>query len=244
MNAVTKLGYLLLGGLVLTTHQTYASNVDEAPLGEAVERHLSIDTEYQRWSQHPEDVETELSDEIQTRETLEDALETVKLAGLVPDIHFETGVAQIPATTVESLGAILARMKDRINVRLHLIGHADNRPLSPRLQAIYGDNAGLSRERAGQVAEHFQTELALPPEAISFAWAGDTEPVASNATEEGRALNRRVEVEVWYDEVVDKVALEEFLVPHEIKRVKVCPWRRCASCATWTAIRSVRGCRT
>ena len=222
MNAVTKLGYLLLGGLVLTAHHTYASNVDEAPLGEAVERHLSTDADYQRWVQYPDDVETELSDEIQTRETVEDALETVKLSGLVPDIQFETGVAQIPETTVESLGAILERMKDRINVRLHLIGHADNRPLSPRLQAIYGDNAGLSRERAGQVAEHFQTSLALPPEAISFEWAGDTRPVASNATEAGRALNRRVEVEVWYDEVVDKVALEEFLVPHEIKRVKVC----------------------
>ena len=36
--------------------------------------------------------------------TLEDALETVKLSGLVPDIRFETGVAQIPDTTVESLG--------------------------------------------------------------------------------------------------------------------------------------------
>jgi len=194
----------------------YASNVDEAPIGEAVERHLSIDTEYQRWAQDPEDVETEVGDTIETRETLEDALETVKLSGLVPDIQFETGVAQIPDTTVESLGAILDRMEDRINVRLHLIGHADNRPLSPRLQAIYGDNAGLSRERAGQVAEHFQTSLALPPEAISFEWAGDTQPVASNETEEGRALNRRVEVEVWYDEVVDKVALEEFLVPHQI----------------------------
>ena len=190
----SKLSYLFLVLAVLMVMPVYASNVDEAPLGEAVERHLSIDTEYQRWAQHPEDVETELSDEIQTRETLEDALETVKLSGLVPDIRFETGVAQIPETTVESLGAILDRMKDRINVRLHLIGHADNRPLSPRLQAIYGDNAGLSRERAGQVAEHFQTSLALPPEAISFEWAGDTQPVASNATEEGRAQNRRVDV--------------------------------------------------
>ena len=134
-----------------------AANVDEAPIGEAVERHLSTDTEYTRWAQDPEDVETEVGDTIETRETVEDALETVKLSGLVPDIRFETGVAQIPDTTVESLGAILDRMKDRINVRLHLIGHADNRPLSPRLQAIYGDNAGLSRERAGQVAEHFQT---------------------------------------------------------------------------------------
>ena len=199
MNAVTRFGCLLLGVLVFVAQTTWASKVDETPLGEAVERHLPTDTEYQRWVQHPADVDTEVSDAIETRETLQDALETVKLSGLVPDIRFESGVAQIPETTVESLGAILARMKDRINVRLHLIGHADNRPLSPRLQAIYGDNAGLSRERAGQVAEHFQTSLALPPEAISFEWAGDTQPVASNATEEGRAMNRRVEVEVWYD---------------------------------------------
>ena len=222
MNAVTRFGWLLLGGLVLAGQQTYASNADEVPIGEAVERHLSIDTEYQRWAQDPDDVDTEIGDEIETRETLEDALETVKLSGLVPDIRFETGVAKIPDSTVVSLGEILERMKDRINVRLHLIGHADSQPLSPRLQAIYGDNNGLSRERAGQVAEHFQTALALPPEAISYEWAGDTQPVASNETAEGRAQNRRVEVEVWYDEVVDKVALEEFLVPHEIKRVKVC----------------------
>jgi len=117
-------------------------------------------------------------------------------------------------------------MKDRLNVRLHLIGHADSRPLSPRLQAIYGDNAGLSRERAGQVAEHFQTALALPPEAISYEWAGDTQPVASNQTAAGRALNRRVEVEVWYDEIAAKVGLEEILVPHEVKRVKVCRMAR------------------
>jgi flagellar motor protein MotB len=222
MNAVTRIRRLLLVVLLLSVQLSHASNVDEAPLGEAVERHLPTDTDYTRWAQDPDDVDTEVGDSIETRETLEDALETVKLSGLVPPIHFESGVAQIPATTVESLGAILARMQDRINVRLHLIGHADSQPLSPRLQAIYGDNAGLSRERAGQVAEHFQTALALPPEAVSYEWAGDTRPVASNATEEGRALNRRVEVEVWYDEVVDKVALEEFLVPHEIKRVKVC----------------------
>ena len=136
MNAVTKLGYLLLGAFILAAQQTHASNVDEAPIGEAVERHLSIDTEYQRWAQDPDDVETILSDEIETRETVEDALETVKLSGLVPDIYFETGVAQIPDSTVVSLGEILERMQDRINVRLHLIGHADSQPLSPRLQAI------------------------------------------------------------------------------------------------------------
>jgi flagellar motor protein MotB len=222
MNALTKLCNVLLWAAVLAAVPAHAAKVDETDMGEAVERHLSGDEPSMIWVQDPEDTAAEQGDTIETRETLEDALETVKLAGLVAPVHFESGIAQIPAATVESLGEILERMKDRINVRLHLIGHADSRPLSPRLQQIYGDNAGLSRERAGQVAEHFQTNLALPPEAISYEWAGDADPVASNATEEGRALNRRVEVEVWYDEVREKVALEEFLVPHQIKRVKVC----------------------
>src|SRR5436190_1601886 len=96
-------------------------------------------------------------------------------------------------------GSRRARLHDRKNVRLHLVGHADSQRLSPALAAKFGDNEGLSRERAGEVAEFLQTSLKLPPDAISYEWAGDTRPVASNATPEGRAQNRRVEVEVWYD---------------------------------------------
>ncbi len=222
MNAMYKLGYLSLLYMASASMPVAATNVEEAPIGEAVERHLSLDKPFGQWVQDPDRVDTEMGDTIDTRETVADALETVKLSNLVAPIRFESGIANIPEETVESLAAILARMRDRINVRLHLIGHADNRPLSYKLAQIYGDNGGLSRERAGKVAEHFQTALALPPEAISYEWAGDTVPVATNLTEEGRAQNRRVEVEVWYDEVVDRLSLEEFLVPHEIKRVKVC----------------------
>ncbi len=209
-------------GALLVTPAAMATKVEEAPIGEAVERHLSLDGPITQWVQDPDRVDTDISDTLEMQEKLTDTLETIKLSGLVPDIRFESGVAAIPDSTVESLADILERMKDRLNVRLHLIGHADNQPLSPRLQKIYGDNVGLSRERAGQVAEHFQTALALPPEAVSYDWAGDTDPIASNETAAGRAQNRRVEVEVWYDEIAEKVALEEILKPHEIKRVKVC----------------------
>jgi flagellar motor protein MotB len=222
MNILKWFSYVLALAALLTQSVSLAQDVDEAPLGEAVERHLSLDEPITEWVQDPGRVEEVLGDRIEVRETLEDALETIKLSNLVEPIRFESGVANIPDSTVESLAEILERMKDRLNVRLHLVGHADNRPLSPRLEEIYGDNAGLSRERAGQVAEHFQTALALPAEAISYEWAGDTLPVATNLTEEGRALNRRVEVEVWYDEVAKQAGLEEFLVPHEIQRVKVC----------------------
>ncbi len=221
MTLAFRLGFLM-PWLVLAVVPALASNVEEGSIGEAVERHLSLDDPFQLWAQDPDRVEAEEGDTLETREIVTDALETIKLSNLVEPIRFESGIADIPAETVESLGAILDRMDDRQNVRLHLIGHADNRPLSPRLVEIYGDNAGLSRERVGQVAEHFQTALALPPEAMSYEWAGDTQPVATNLTEEGRAANRRVEVQVWYDEARERVTLEEFLVPHEIKRLKVC----------------------
>ena len=201
MNA--KLKHLLLLGVALAVIPAHAQeNVDEAAIGEAVERHLADDP-FTEWVQDPARLDTEQGDAIELRESVEDGLETVKLSNLVPPIRFESGVAKIPGETVASLAEILERMRGQLNVRLHLVGHADDRPLSPRLQAIYGDNHGLSRERAGEVAEYLQAALSLPPEGVSYSWKGETQPVASNQTEEGRALNRRVEIEVWYDEVVD-----------------------------------------
>ena len=199
-----------------------AQDVDETSMGEAVERHLSTDIDYTEWAIDPDRLATEASDEIEVRETLVDALETIKLNNVVAPILFETGIAQIPEGTVEKLAEILDGMKDRINVRLHLVGHADNQPLSPRLVKIYTDNMGLSQERAGEVAEHMQTALALPAEAVSYSWRGDSDPAGSNASAAGRAVNRRVEVEVWYDEPRDRLGIEEFLIEREVTTVKVC----------------------
>ena len=83
-------------------------------------------------------------------------LATVKLTDVVPPIRFESGVADIPQSYVESLRKVLDDLRDRRNVRLHLVGHADDQPLSDALARVYGDNAGLSRERAGEVAEFLQ----------------------------------------------------------------------------------------
>ena len=218
MNALTRLIALVL----CLPIAVIAENVDEVSMGEPVERHLTNDIDYSEWVQDPDRLATEASDKIETREIVEDALETIKLGNVVAPILFESGIAQIPAGTVEALSEILNGMKDRLNVRLHLVGHADNERLSPRLARIYTDNMGLSRERAGEVAEYMQTALALPAEAVAYSWRGDLNPAASNNSAAGRARNRRVEVEVWYDEIRDQVGYEEFLVEHEVAAVKVC----------------------
>jgi len=195
---------------------------DEPPRGQAVEQHLPGERTPTPWVRDPSLIGAELGDRFETQEVAAEELETVKLTNVVPPVLFATGVAEIPDTTVAELRQVLAGLEGRRNVRLHLVGHADTQPLSPRLAAVFGDNEGLSRERSGQVAEFLQDALALPPEAISYEWAGDTDPVASNETEAGRAQNRRVEVEVWYDEVEDAVAIEEILVEQEFRQIKVC----------------------
>ncbi|MGE0623549.1 MAG: OmpA family protein [Pseudomonadales bacterium] len=191
-------------------------------VGEAVERHLSPDIEFTRWSRDPARLAEDAGDRLETRDVLLTEPETIKLKDVVPPIRFESGVAEVPQSTLTELRKVLESMRNRANVRLNLVGHADNQRLSPALAQRYGDNDGLSRERAGEVAELFQRALDLPPEAVSYEWAGDRQPVASNDTEAGRALNRRVEVEVWFDVLTDVVAEEEYVVTDDIRQIKVC----------------------
>jgi len=219
---MSKHRHLALIVALLMTASAGAAPADTTELGEPVERHLSGDQTFQRWSQDPDLLDSERGDRLEVQQVVGEELETVKLKDVVPPIRFESGVAQIPPDYVDKLARVLESMRFRRNVRLHFVGHADSQPLSDSLVRVFGDNSGLSRERAGEVAEYFKTALALPPEVITYEWAGDTQPIGSNETEEGRALNRRVEVEVWYDEVRDALRDEEVVVADDIKRIKVC----------------------
>jgi outer membrane protein OmpA-like peptidoglycan-associated protein len=189
---------MLLAGLTLPAAAA-AGEIDSGAPGSSVERHLSADQTFVRWSQDPGLLDEERGDRLELRPVTAEDLETIKLKNVIPPIRFESGVAEIPAESVEKLNAVLAMVRDSRNVRVHFVGHADSQPLSDALERVFGDNAGLSRERAGTVAEYFKSALDLPPESITYEWAGDTKPLASNLTEQGRAENRRVEVEVWYD---------------------------------------------
>jgi flagellar motor protein MotB len=202
--------------------KTDAGTREAATCGETAEKHLPKDQPLTPWLLDPSVFAENQGDRTEKRLVAEKEVKTIKLANLVPPIRFRTGEADIPEEYLTLLRGVLEKMRDRVNVRLHFVGHADTQSLSAPLKAKYGDNTGLSRERAGTTAEHCQRALALPPEAISYEGVGDSQPVASNATEEGRAVNRRVEVEVWYDEIGEKMVEKEVIVPRQVNRIKVC----------------------
>ncbi len=195
---------------------------EAATCGETTETHLPKDRAFTPWLLDPSVFAEDQGDRTERRQVAERDVKTIKLTNVVPPIRFRQGEADIPEEYVALLRRVLESMRGRANVRLHFVGHADSQRLSGALQAKYGDNTGLSRERAGTTAEYCQRALDLPPEAISYEGLGDSRPVADNATEAGRALNRRVEVEVWYDEISEKMVEKEVIVTRQVNRVKVC----------------------
>ncbi len=200
-----------------------SGEVRETPvLGGAVEKLLLLDAKVTDSVKDLSGQNAATGDRIETQKVLEKVVRTIKLQNVVPAIHFGSGDAKIPDEYINKVRTILDSMKGKANVRLHLVGHTDNVQLSGAAKAEYGDNAGLARERAGVAAEFFQKALQLPPESISYEGMGDSQPIASNKTEAGRQLNRRMEVEVWYDETEEKLVEKQVVVSQQIKRVKVC----------------------
>ncbi len=196
--------------------------LDTDTQGESSERHLPMDQQLTPWIHDPMIFYEKEGDRKETHNVMAEDVNTVKLDNLVPPIHFGLGKVDITDEYVALLRKVLDDMRDRANVRLHFIGHADSLRLYGDLKEIYGDNFGLSRERAGTVAEYCQKALGLPPEAISYEGLGDTRPLADNGTEEGRRLNRRVEAQVWYDKVGEKQVEKEVFIPRQVNRIKIC----------------------
>ncbi len=197
--------------------------LEKHPLGENTEKHFAPNMAFILWTQDETLFKPQEDDKIIVKKVLEKETETFKLENAMPPIGFESGVANIPDSAVEKLRDVLSTMKNRSNVRIHFIGHSDTDKLSGALRAKYIDNVGLSRFRAQETAEYFQRELDLPPDAVSFDGAGSAQPIANNNSAAGKAKNRRVEVQVWYDEITEKTVEKEFIVPaKKLNRLKVC----------------------
>ena len=114
---------------------------------------------------------------------------------------FETGKSDLNVTESE---AYLRRVTQLLNTKtvnkIQLEGHTDTVGSATTNQA-------LSEARAKSVREAL-VKLGIAPERISTAGYAFNRPVASNATEEGRKLNRRVELLI-VDEKVENITRGE-----------------------------------
>ena len=77
-------------------------------------------------------------------------------------------------------------------------GHTDNVPIS--FGALYRDNWDLAAARAASVVQEIEASIPAPGREMSAISFGETKPVADNATAEGRERNRRIELEIEFEQ--------------------------------------------
>lgn len=107
----------------------------------------------------------------------------IDLYGILFDFDKDT----LRPESKETLDQIADLLEQNAALKLKIVGHTDNRGT-----AEY--NMDLSERRAEKVVEALVGEYKIDEARLSYSGAGSTTPVASNATEEGRAKNRRVEL--------------------------------------------------
>jgi outer membrane protein OmpA-like peptidoglycan-associated protein len=106
-------------------------------------------------------------------------------------ILFDTGESTLKPESRNGLVKIADVLKKYPKTEVAVVGHTDSVG-----SAAY--NQGLSERRANSV-QLFLVSQQVAPERLRVIGMGFDEPVASNDTPEGRALNRRVELHITPD---------------------------------------------
>jgi chemotaxis protein MotB len=133
---------------------------------------------------------TDLEDEVASGQIHIERLRSGLKLNLSEEILFPSG----SATLNSSGAAVLSKVSRRLIELPHTIaveGHTDNVPVARR----YASNWELAAARASSVVR-LMIELGVAPDRLKAVSRAEFAPVASNDTDEGRAKNRRIEIQL------------------------------------------------
>ncbi len=111
--------------------------------------------------------------------------ETGKIA--LYGIYFDSGKSVLKPESQASLEEISKLLKADPSLKLYVVGHTDN-------VGLFDANIKLSKDRALAVVNALVSQFSVNIARLTAFGDGPTSPVASNEKDEGRALNRRVEL--------------------------------------------------
>jgi outer membrane protein OmpA-like peptidoglycan-associated protein len=102
-------------------------------------------------------------------------------------IYFDTGKSVLKPESLSTLQEIAKLLTSDQSLKLYVVGHTDN-------TGAFDANIKLSMDRAAAVVNALVTQHSVAAARLKAFGGGPTAPVATNENEEGRALNRRVEL--------------------------------------------------
>lgn len=116
---------------------------------------------------------------------------------------FEPGTAVLKKESEKDLDIIAQRLYDyNSGYVIHVEGHTDDQPIA---SAIYPSNWELSAARASTVVRYLIRKHGYSAKSLVAVGYGDSHPISTNLTPEGRRANRRVDIIIYSKKVGDEV---------------------------------------
>jgi OOP family OmpA-OmpF porin len=103
------------------------------------------------------------------------------------DILFDFNKSELKDADIADLKELGTTMEKKTNLRVVLAGFTDG-------VGSEGYNMELSKKRAETVRDYLLANFKIDKDRLTLNWYGKADPIASNQTDEGRALNRRVAI--------------------------------------------------
>jgi chemotaxis protein MotB len=153
-------------------------------------KYNDLQTQYQQLQQQNQDMAAQLAAEKAQVSRLQGAIKyTVN-----SDLLFTPGGWEMRDSGKQVIARLAAKLAPTQQNKIIVNGYTDNAPIGPRLQAEgVANNVVLSQKRADTVMAYLISQ-GLNPNLVEAHGFGDADPVASNATANGRSENRRVEL--------------------------------------------------
>jgi chemotaxis protein MotB len=166
-----------------------AGCVSQKTYNESLDRNAQLEKEYQELNES-------MSSEVSARNVHIERLQDAIKVSVNSELLFPSGGWEMPDAAKTSIAKIAKVLAPKQQSKIDVNGYTDTTPIGPGLarQGIT-TNQILSQKRADNVMQYMISQ-GVKPGLVSAHGYGESNPVASNDTAEGRAQNRRVELTI------------------------------------------------
>lgn len=140
-------------------------------------------------------LDAQLKADLATDQLQIEQLQNLVRLTLASGILFPEGGWELNETGKAMLAKLAPALQDLSDQRIVVKGFTDDVPIGDGLRQRFAGNVELSKARADAVAG-FLTAQGVPAALITSVGLGESHPVASNSSADGRAKNRRVEIDI------------------------------------------------
>jgi chemotaxis protein MotB len=159
--------------------------------------HLKIEAlikEKEQVQQKQQEMETQMRSALESKDVTISELQGKLTVNILDRVLFASGEAELKPEGEQVLAQVASVLTQHTNRQIYVIGHTDNVPIRGTLYGRFSSNWELSTARATAAVRYLTEKAGVNPGMLAAVGYGEYHPIASNATPEGRAKNRRIAI--------------------------------------------------